>query len=80
MNWPPPKGSVTILECGPKPPDDLSKRLRELADAVDRNEVTELVAAYVQDGCYEFLYGAGLNDSLVMSTMLQHSCLMRMKR
>lgn len=71
---------IVRLDVGARPPSDLSKRLRELADAVDRNEIVELVAAYVQDGNYEFLYGASLVDSIIMSTLLQNSCVNRMKR
>lgn len=72
--------NIVALNAGPKAADDLAQRLRALADAVDRGEVIDLIAAYTDVGVYAFLYSASLNDSIVMSSMLQANCLDRMRR
>lgn len=62
-----------------RPPADLSKRLRELADMVDEGVVTDAVMAYVCDDRREFLYASSLSECLVMSAMLQQNCIDRMR-
>lgn len=69
-----------LVKAGPRAPGDLSARLRELADAADRGEVIDLIAAYTHNGNYCFLYGAGLSDSIVLSAMLQTNCIDRMRK
>lgn len=67
------------LEAGRKPPVDLSAKLREIADAVDRNEIKDFVAAYIQGDNFEFFYAASLTECVLLSTLLQRSCIDRMK-
>jgi len=49
---------------------NLASDLREVADAVERGEIVDFVAAYVQGGEYEMLYAASLSDSVFLSTLL----------
>ena len=59
---------------------DLSKCLREVADAVDRGEVTELIMAFVKGDNYVFAYNAPLAGAVVLASMMQANCLDRMKK
>lgn len=61
------------------PPSDLARQLRALADDVDAGKIGELVAGYVLNGQYEFLYGCSLSDALLISTLLQRRCVDRMQ-
>ena len=69
----------TPLKVAIRPPSDLSKGLRELADLVDRGIVTEFVGAYCENGHYAFWYGASLHSCVVLSTLLQQNCVDRMR-
>ena len=69
--------AVTLLKAGPKAPATLAADLRRIADQVERDEVTALVAAMVRGNEYEFVYGASVRDSLELSTLLQYRCLRR---
>ncbi len=62
-----------------KPPNDLSKQLRALADQADAGSLTDMVLAYCVDGGYEFLYAASLHNCLVMAAMLNQNCIDRMR-
>lgn len=73
-------GNLVALNAGPKPAHDLSARLRDLADAVDRGEILDLIAAYTEQGAYSFLYSASYHDSIVMSAMLHANCIDRMRK
>ncbi len=68
---------IVSLNAGPKAPSDLSAQLRKLADAVDRNEVTGMVGAYIENGAYQMLYGSSLTDALVLAALLQNCCIRR---
>ena len=72
--------NIVSLNAGPKPPSDLSKTLRLIADAVDRGEVTDFVGAYTNADTYRFVYGASLIDSLVLVRLLDYECVQRFKR
>ena len=72
--------NLVAIDAGPKPPSDLSQRLREYADAVDRGEIVDFVASYVQNGEYRFMYGASLRECLVMATLLQANCVERYRQ
>ncbi len=61
-------------------PADCAKVLREIADRMDRGEVTEFVAAMVSSEYYEFVYPSSPSDSLLLSTLLQAQCLDKMRR
>ena len=69
--------NLFAIDAGPKAPADLSQKLREYADAVDRGEIVDFVGAYVQDGEYRFMYGASIKDCLVMATLLHANCVQR---
>jgi hypothetical protein len=64
---------------GNRAPSDLSNVLREMADAVDRGEITGLVAAYVHNDEYLFTYGTSMTQAVVLSSMLQDQSIQRMK-
>ena len=69
---------VITGKFGDQPPRDLAENLRSLADAVDRGEVTSLVAAYVEDDSYSFMFGASLKDAIFLTALLQKRNLDRM--
>lgn len=69
--------NLVKLNAGPKAPDDLSRILRELADAVDCGEITSLVAGYVKGEKYEFQHSASVKDGLELATLLQYRCIKR---
>ena len=64
---------------GKQAPEDLSQRLRELADEVDKGYITGMVVAYVGDGEYSFVFGTSLSESIVLSTLLKQSSIDRMR-
>lgn len=63
-----------------RPPYDLAARLRELADQADAGKLTEFVCAGTVNDGYEFVYGASLQNCLVLAAMLQQNCVDRMRR
>jgi hypothetical protein len=67
--------NIVLLDAGPKAPSDLSRQLRDIADAVDRGEVTGLVAGYFSGNEFEFLYGASIRGCLELATILQYRCI-----
>lgn len=71
--------NLVRLDVGPKAPADLSRNLRDIADAIDRGEVTALVAGLVYNGGYEFVYGASYSACLELATLLQHRCIEKFK-
>jgi hypothetical protein len=71
--------NIVNVAFGPRAPGDLSQRLREIADAVDRGEVTSLVGAYVEAGDYCFLFGASISDGLILSTLMHDRALGQFK-
>lgn len=64
---------------GKQAPSDLSQQLRDLADAVDRKEITGLVAAYVENDEYSFMFATNLEEAIVLTTLLQQRNVERMK-
>lgn len=50
---------------------NLAADLRELAEAVDRGEIVDLVAAYVRQDEHETLCAASLSQSIFLATLLQ---------
>lgn len=69
--------NLVKLDAGPKAPSDLSRILRELADAVDRGEITALVAAYTQGTDFKIQHSASIREGLELATILQSRCLKR---
>lgn len=69
--------NLVRLNVGPRAPSDLSAQLREIADAIDRGEVTALVASMVRGNEFSFVYGASIRDSLELATILQSRCIER---
>ena len=72
--------NIVRLDSGPRAPDDLAAKLRELADAVDRREVTALEAAYTRGDQYEFLHSASINEGMILATLLHSRCLKRYEK
>ena len=60
-------------------PPGLADDLRRMADAVDRGEIIDLVACFVEDGCYCYLWAASLFDSVGMSALLHQQAIDRMR-
>lgn len=58
---------------GPKACSNLSSDLREMADAVDRGEIVDMVIAWTQDDKYKMIHSCSLINSLVLSALLQRS-------
>jgi hypothetical protein len=52
-------------------PEDLPQTLRELADAAEKGEITAMVAAYVQNDSYCFMFGSSLEKAIVLTALLQ---------
>lgn len=74
---------LNVIEGGfgktPAQDSDLAKCLRDVADAVERGEVTELVMAFIHGDNYVFEYCAPFSGGVVLATMLQANCLDRMR-
>jgi hypothetical protein len=64
---------------GPRAPDDLPRILRELADQVERGEVTAMVAAVICNDEPQLHWSASLWDSVVLSSLLQARAVKRME-
>jgi hypothetical protein len=56
--------------------EDTSQSLREIADAVDSGEVTQIVLACVRNDEYEIRQFSSLTDSVVLSSIL-HDTIVR---
>ena len=64
---------------GRQAPDDLSERLREMADEVDDGDINGMVVAYVYKGNYSFVFGTSLAESILLATLLQQQSIDRMR-
>ncbi len=64
---------------GKQAPDGLAHDLRALADAVDRGEVKEFVACFVQNDEFNYLWAASLGQSVLLSDLLHAQALGRMR-
>ena len=73
------KTGLSVVTALIKPPSGLAKRLREIADDVDKGVTTSFVCARVENDCYEFMHAASLNDCLVMAALLYQNCVDRMR-
>lgn len=62
-----------------RPPSDLAQRLREMAEMAEAGALTELVAIYVQDDTYQFVFGASRFNSIGMAAMLQDEAVRNMR-
>lgn len=62
--------NVKLVAFGPKACANLASDLRTMADAVDRGEIVDLVAAWEQGGQYQIIRSASLINSLTMATLL----------
>lgn len=73
---------MKIVEFKPKSllPEDTAQQLRDLADAVERGEVTEFVAAYTLSGYYEFMRCSSINASLALIDILHMVTLDALRR
>ena len=68
---------VVEAKFGSQAPDDLSVKLRAVADAIDRGEVTALVAGMVRGNEFEFIHGTGVSKGMELATLLHASALRR---
>lgn len=71
--------NVVDGKFGNRAPSDLSAVLRRLADDVDRGLCTSLIACYLQDDRYEFIYATSLFNSIGMASMLHANSIDRMR-
>lgn len=73
------KGLMNVVEgkFGKQACGDLSAQLRAMADAVDRGEIVDFVAAYTERGEYETFYASALDQSLVLASLLHRRCVDR---
>lgn len=55
---------------GKQAPDKLIQQLRDIADAMERGEVSEAVVAYISAYEYELIIGCSLVSALTLSTLL----------
>ena len=60
-------------------PDDTASQLRDLAERVEKGEITELVIALVSDDVFEFLFPSSLTESLVLANLLHQKCIDRFR-
>lgn len=60
-------------------PDDLSTQLRELADAVDRGEVHELIATYTRQDQYMSLIACSEESGVAMSAIQSANAVDRLR-
>lgn len=74
------KSNIVPVKFGPRGDPDLPATLRELADAVERGEVNEMVFAYVRDEQYCTEYSASLQDALVLATLLHTTAIDRFRK
>lgn len=70
---------MNVVSIAPKAPAGLAKALRDLADKVDRHEVTDVIAAFLDNDNYEFWYDASKINCIAMSAMLHTNCIDRMR-
>ena len=68
---------VIAATFGPKPPAGLAADLRALADQVDRGEVTECIAMWVDNTTseYTYMWGASVFNAIGLSAMLHAQAL-----
>lgn len=64
---------------GKKAPANLAADLRAIADAVDRGEILDLVAVYVHQDQYQFLYGTNIAYAVTLTSLLQQQAVNRMR-
>lgn len=72
--------NITVIPTKQALPHDLPRMLRELAEGIERGTITEMVVVYVEDDNYRFMWPSGLHNSLVLTTLAQHSAIERLKR
>lgn len=70
--------NVRLLTPVAAMPADFPAALRDLADRVERGEVSSAVVAFCT-GHFEFLWPSSLVDSLVLTDLLHDAALARMK-
>ena len=73
---------MTVVALSPPRllPRDLPATLRDLADRVERGDVTEMVVGFCERDGYEFLWPSSLHQSLILCVMLQQTAIDRMRR
>ncbi len=64
---------------GVQPPKGLAQNLRDMADAADRGDLTEIAAVTVQDGNYVFTWGTSLIHGIALTAMLHSQAIDRMR-
>ena len=62
-----------------RPPSDLARKLREMADSADAGRLTDIVTIYVEDDNFEFRIGTSKLQAIAMASMLHEQTLNHMK-
>jgi hypothetical protein len=71
--------NLIVHNFSPTASKDLSKILRETADAVDAGKIVSLVMAHDMEGEYNLHWSASLVSSLVLASLLQSRAVERFK-
>lgn len=70
---------VVDVQFGKRAPDGLADDLRKMADAVDRGEIKELVACFIEGGEYNYVWAASLAESTLLADLLHAQAIHRMR-
>jgi hypothetical protein len=72
---------TTLVEAkfGKQPMKGLADDLRRLADAVDAGQVVDLVATFVEDDSYCYLWATSLFDAVGITAMAHAQAIARMR-
>jgi hypothetical protein len=71
---------LKVVKFGRKAPEGMAQYLRDMADRVDRGEVTDMVAMFISNDNYEECFDASLIDCIAMTAMLHHRAVERMRK
>lgn len=61
---------IHAVQFARQPAENLARDLRAMADAVDRGEILDVVAAWSDQGEYQLMSSASLVNSLTLATLL----------
>lgn len=55
-------------------PKDTAEIFGQIADAIDKGRITEIVACAIQDGEYILIKPSSMTESLILANLLHDSC------
>jgi len=71
---------MKVLTFSKRAPDGLAADLRRMADAVERGEITNVVACFVEGDNYCYLWATSLFDAVGMTALLHQQAIDRMRQ